>query len=183
MLCPACYCHTSEETVTRADLVEMLRTGVTGMVKNGKAKKGRLKDEAGVKDWIVWKKEAVGLDRKLSGQGNGDKQEKHEWSWEVHVCSCMNIHKVWENFFFITRPEFFFLDIKFCTFPNSSAEPDVNWCLLLQCCLCLILWLGLPCERWHIGFQRSTGLPGTPRWSRCSYSFYENKKACGKLSL
>lgn len=156
-----------------ADLVEMLRTGVTGM----EAKKGRLKDEAGVKGWIVWKKglEAVGLDRDLGGQGNGDKQEKHEWWWQVHVCSCVNIHKVWEEIFFITCPEVLFWDIKFCILHNSSAESDVNWCLLLQCCLYLILWLGLPCERWHIGFQRTKGLPGTPACSRCSYSFCKKK--------
>lgn len=148
------------------DLLEMLKIGVTGMG----AKKGRPEDEAGVKDWIVW---TVGLDRELAGQGNGD---KHEWSWQVHLHSCVNIHNVWDEIFFITWPEIHFLDIKFCTLCNSSAESDVNWCLQLQCCLRLILWLGLACDRWHLGFQRTKGLPGTPIWSRCSYSFYEKKK-------
>lgn len=42
----------------------MLRTGVTEIG----AKKGRLKDEAGVKHWIVWKKEALGLTESLVGK-------------------------------------------------------------------------------------------------------------------
>lgn len=47
--------------------------------------------------------------------------------------------------------------------------------MILWLILCLILWWGSPHDRWHMGFQRTKGLPGNPSWSRCSYSFYEKK--------
>lgn len=67
-----------------AGLVEMLRTGVTGM----EAKKGRLKDEAGVKHWIVWKRKLLGLRESLVGKEMGRSRKSmsgHDKCMCVHV--------------------------------------------------------------------------------------------------